>query len=206
MTMRSFIIKIIGRGLITILVASSWVAIALAASVGQDDLRELRERANSDDAQTIEEAFFHANARALVILNIKPNKLRIGGDGLRVKRNPVGEGCFVYEPRIRFYGVDRKLVWWVPKDGKAYPLNGPSKMVTPDLKWPREEGIRAPVTFVVIDYVFDGKPMPAPSAPSSRSKLAPYTVEEYRIYLAVEALQCPYLKHKPSRAQRGAMG
>ena len=123
------------------------------------DLKTYRERANSDDAQSVTEAFFHGEARALVILHVEPNKLRVGGREFRVKRNPVGKGCFVYDPRTRFYGVKRNLVWWIPKEDKAYSLNSPSKMVTPGLKWPREEGVDAPSTFEVIDYVFEGKPM-----------------------------------------------
>lgn len=188
MTIRSFIIMITGRGSVTLLVASFFVAIALAGGpIRQEDLRKERERANSDDAQTLEEVFFHGNARALVINNVEPNKLRVGGGRLRVKRNPVGEGCFVYDPKTRFYGVERFLVWWVLNEGKifaskAYPLNGPSKMVTPGLKWAREDGITAPRTYEVIDYVFRGKPMPAPRVPASRSTLAPYNVREYRIY------------------------
>ncbi len=113
-----------------------------------------RDRANSDDAQTIEETFFYANSRALVISNIQPNKLRVGGRKFRVRRNPYGEGCFVYDPRTRFHGVKRNLVWWIPEEGRAYPLNGPSKLVTPSLNWPREEGVDAPATSTVIDYVF----------------------------------------------------
>ena len=151
-TMRRLILT--GCALVTILVASSSSA---------QELSKYRERANSDDAQTIDEAFFHANARALVISNIEPNKLRVGGREFRVKRNPAGEGCFVYDPRTRFDGVKRNLVWWVPRDGKAYPLNSPSKMVTPGLKWSREEGIDAPSTSAVIDYVFEGTPMSGPS-------------------------------------------
>jgi hypothetical protein len=136
------------------------------------DLNQYRERANSDDAKTVEEAFFHANARGLVISHIEPNKLRVGGREFRVKRNPAGPGCFVYDPRTRFYGVKRNLVWWVPKEGSAYPLNSPSKMVTPGLKWPREDGIDAPSTGSVIDYVFEGKPLRDPNAGTPGPELA----------------------------------
>jgi len=129
---------------------------------GAADLKTYRERASSDDAQTISEAFFHAEARGLVIRHVEPNKLRVGGREFRVKRNPAGEGCFVYDPRTRFHGVERNLVWWIPEEEKAYPLNGPSKMVTPSLKWPREAATEAPSTSKVIDYVFNGKPMSEP--------------------------------------------
>jgi len=113
--------------------ACALLTVLVASSCPAQDLTEYRERAKSEDAQTIDEAFFHANARVLVISNIEPNKLRVGGGEFRVKRNPAGEGCFVYDPRTRFFGVKRNLVWWVPKDGTAYPLNSPSKMVTPAL-------------------------------------------------------------------------
>lgn len=176
MTMRKFIS--ISYALITLLAAVPCAA---------DELKKYRERTNSDDAQTKDEVFFHGDARALVIMNIEPNKLRVGGREFRVKRNPVGKGCFVYDPRTRFYGVERNLVWWIPKEDKAYPLNSPSKMVTPGLKWPREEGVDAPSTFEVIDYVFEGKPMTAiaPSARPSVPKAGSYKVKQYRIYRAV---------------------
>ena len=85
-----------------------------------------------------DEACIPEDARALVISHVEPNELSVGGREFRVKRNPVGEGCFVYDPRTRFNGTARNLVWWVPEEGKAYPLNSPRKMVTPGLNWPRE--------------------------------------------------------------------
>lgn len=163
------------------------ITLLTAVPCAADELKKYRQRASSDDAQTIDEAFFHADARALIIMKIEPNKLHVGGGEFRVKSNPVGKGCFVYDPRTRFYGVKRNLVWWVPKDGKAYPLTSPSKMVTPSLKWPREEGVDAPSTSAVIDYVFEGKPMSssAPIPSPSTSKTGSFTVKEYKIYRAV---------------------
>lgn len=77
-------------------------------------------------------------ARSIVILALQlPNDLRVGGAEFRTKPNPKGAGVFVYDPRTRFNGVERNLVWLVVKD-QAYPLNGPSKTLTPKLKWPRE--------------------------------------------------------------------
>jgi hypothetical protein len=67
-----------------------------------------------------------------------PNKLGVGGREFKTKPNPKGEGVFVYDPRTRFYGVERNLIWIVINDEEVYPLNGPSKMLTPSLKWPRE--------------------------------------------------------------------
>lgn len=153
---------------------------------GSPALATYRKRANSDDAQSVEEAFAHAEAHASVIRNVQPNNLGIGGREFRVKRNPVGSGSFVYDPRTRFSGVERLLVWWVPEEGKVYPLNSPSKMVTPQLRWPREDGVDAPSTAVVVDYVFHGKPMSLPERRDSRSEITnTFTVEEYRVYRAV---------------------
>lgn len=77
-------------------------------------------------------------ARSIVILALKmPNDLRVGGAEFKTKVNPKGTGVFVYDPRTRFDGVERRLVWLVIKD-QAFPLNGPSKALTPSLKWPRE--------------------------------------------------------------------
>ncbi len=76
-------------------------------------------------------------ARGIVIQALEPNKLGVGGAEFRTKPNEKGDGVFVYDPRTRFHGVERYLIWLVIDD-VAYPLNGPSKMLTPSLKWPRE--------------------------------------------------------------------
>ncbi len=76
--------------------------------------------------------------RGLVILALElPNKLRVSGREFRTKPNPKGAGIFVYDPRTRFNGVERYLIWLVVND-EAYALNGASKKLTPSLKWPRE--------------------------------------------------------------------
>ena len=76
-------------------------------------------------------------ARGIVIQALEPNKLGVGGAEFRTKPNIKGDGVFVYDPRVRFHGVERYLIWLVIDDD-AYPLNGPSKKLTPGLKWPRE--------------------------------------------------------------------
>ncbi len=76
-------------------------------------------------------------ARGIVIQALEPNNLGVGGAEFKTKPNPKGKGVFVYDPRTRFHGVQRFLVWLVLND-VAYPLNGPSKNLTPSLKWPRE--------------------------------------------------------------------
>lgn len=79
-----------------------------------------------------------AYERGIVILALElPNKLRVAGWEFRTKPNPKGAGVFVYDPRTRFHGVERYLIWLVVNDD-AYPLNGASKNLTPSLKWPRE--------------------------------------------------------------------
>ena len=77
-------------------------------------------------------------ARGLVIQALDlPNKLGVGGREFKTKPNPKGAGVFVFDPRTTFSGVKRNLIWLVIDD-EAYPLNGPSKKLTPSLKWPRE--------------------------------------------------------------------
>jgi hypothetical protein len=150
-------------------------------------LKEHRDRANSDDAASIEEAAFHGIARALVIRHVEPNKLGVGGANFRVKRNPLGKLCFVYDPRTRLSGVERNLVWLALDETRAYALNSPGKMVTPTLKLPREDGIDAPPTDEIVAYVFEGKPISAPAAAKQveRTPDNTFTVAEYRIYRAV---------------------
>ena len=129
--------------------------------------KEDLERYHSDDAQTYNEGVFHLQARVAVIQNVEPNKLRVGGGDFRVKRNPSSlGGAFVYSPKYVYRGTTRNLVWWVPLlenvyTVKAYPLNSPSKMVTPGLTFPSFAGLRkTPRTASVISYVFEGGPSP----------------------------------------------
>lgn len=72
-----------------------------------------------------------------MIQALEPNKLGVGGREFKTKPNPNGEGMFVYDPRTGFSGIERNLIWIV-LDDTAYPLNGPSKMITPSLSWPRD--------------------------------------------------------------------
>ncbi len=116
------------------------------------------ERARSDDAATLEEVYFHAEARATVIRHVEPNKLGVGGAEFRVKRNPIGRGAFIYDPRVKYFGITRLLVWWVPERDAAYPLNSPSKMVTPGLEFPARAGLLdSPVTSEVVGSVLSGE-------------------------------------------------
>ena len=168
--------------------------VAPTQDISATDLSEQLERARSDDARSLEEVHFHSQARAAVVLATEPNSLRVGGGDFRVKRNPVSPGgAFVYDPKTRFDGVERNLVWWVPQGETsqltAYALNSPSKLVTPRLDFPLDGGVaNAPATHNVVAYVFDGIPMPVPTAtrtprPSdSVNNDSTYTVREYSIF------------------------
>jgi len=102
--------------------------------------------------------------KGVVIQALEPNKLGVGGREFKTKPNPKGEGVFVYDPRTRFKGVKRILIWIV-LDNTAYPLNGPSKMITPSLSWPREvdaqlwkkTGLSPYMTTDAIEIVFGKK-------------------------------------------------
>ncbi len=72
-----------------------------------------------------------------VATSIGINKLNIKASDLKAMNNPKGNGVYVYVPKTRYRGVERYVLWLVI-DGKAYALNGPTKMTTPDLPWPRE--------------------------------------------------------------------
>jgi predicted DNA-binding protein (UPF0251 family) len=155
------------------LAAASWTA-------APQELKTLRERAFSDDARNAGEATAHGIARANVIRSLEPNKLGVGGATFRVKRNPTGAGCFVYEPQTRFAGVERKFVWWVNDDGVAYAVNGASKGLTPRLEFPPQTALQ-PANQIVA-YVFEGvslPPMPSATPPTSK---ASFTVKEYHAY------------------------
>jgi hypothetical protein len=78
-----------------------------------------------------------ASAIKLVSASIESNKLDVNSNDLRAKKNPKGDGFFVYVPQTRYSGVERHVIWMVV-DSKAFALNSPSKMVTPSLPWPRE--------------------------------------------------------------------
>ena len=158
------------------------------------DLREMRERAQSDDAESVEEVFLHGAARATVIMHVEPNALRVGGADFRVKRNPVAPGgAFVYNRQHVFFGVTRNLVWWVPPGDEAslmaYPLNAPSKMVTPGLEFPGRAGVlEVPDTADAVGYVFRGEAMAArPASPAAPEPVGSFTVRQYRMYQALIA-------------------
>lgn len=65
------------------------------------------------------------------------NQLGIDANDLKAIENPKGKGFIVFHPDSKFNGVLRNLIW-VVIDGTGYAVNGPSKNMTPALKWPRE--------------------------------------------------------------------
>ncbi len=98
-----------------------------------------------------------------VLANLSLDELdRMKITDLRSKDNPKSEGIFVYVPQDRFYGVKRNFIWLVI-EGQAYPLNGPSKKLTPSLTWPREApeavwdktGLNPYVATEAIEIVFE---------------------------------------------------
>lgn len=133
-----------------------------------DALQEARQ-ASTPAAQPSREAASIAEAPegfdvSAVAKHLRGNKLGIVSSDLLTKKNPKGEGFFVYVPRTRFRGVKR-LVLWLALDGRAYPLNGPTKDTTPNLPWPREadaqtwakSGLNPYSASEAIDIVFGGQ-------------------------------------------------
>ena len=91
----------------------------------------------STSAETSQQSSEEANAIKLVSASIESNRLNVTANDLKAKKNPKGDGIFVYVPQTRYSGVERYVIWMVI-DSKAYALNSPSKMVTPSLSWPRD--------------------------------------------------------------------
>lgn len=157
----------------------------ITCSTDNDD--NLNKKANSDNLIQTREVQTYENSKKFVISKIQPNKFDVRGKEFLVKPNSAGDGCFIYDPRTNFNGVERNLIWWAPSENKAYPLNSPSKMITPGLNWAREDGIDSPMTTDVIDYIFKGKPLPEPKSqfPKTGNINNTFTVKEYNIYKEV---------------------
>lgn len=90
---------------------------------------------NSDDSTKNKQ---NASVIQTVGQNIKDNKLGISESQLLTKKNPKGEGTFVYSDRVIFSGRKR-YIFWLVIDNQAFPVNGDTKgFVTPNLPYPRE--------------------------------------------------------------------
>jgi hypothetical protein len=92
---------------------------------------------NPPSPSATRESSEEVNAVKIVSASVESNNLNVTSGDFRTRKNPKGDGVFVYVPRTRFFGVERYVIWMVI-DSKAYALNGPSKMVTPSLPWPRD--------------------------------------------------------------------
>lgn len=91
----------------------------------------------SVSTESVQQSAVELNAVRLVSAAIESNKLNVTPNDLQAKKNPKGDGVFVYVPQTRYSGVERYVIW-MTIDSKAYALNSPSKMVTPSLPWPRD--------------------------------------------------------------------
>lgn len=91
----------------------------------------------SASTESSQQSTEEVKAVRLVSGSVESNKLNVTSNDLKAKKNPKGDGVFVYVPQTRFLGIERYVIWMVV-DSKGYALNSPSKMVTPSLPWPRD--------------------------------------------------------------------
>ena len=112
--------------------------LACSPAPSPEDVGQSPGSSRTPPARTPERPSVDAAATRLVGAALdKQHALGVTPSDLRTKPNPKGDGTFVYVPRTDYAGVTRNLVW-VVVDGRAYPLNGPSKTATPSLPFPRE--------------------------------------------------------------------
>jgi hypothetical protein len=72
------------------------------------------------------------DAITLVSAAMVPTELKLEANSLRAKKNPLGEGTFVYAPQTTYNGVERHVIWLV-HNNTAYALTGAAKLATPKL-------------------------------------------------------------------------
>jgi hypothetical protein len=113
-----------------------FLALVIALTGSACDTKPSQGNSNSSAKTSLDQSL-EQNAISLVSKAIEQNKLNVTAKDLVTKKNPKGEGTFVYVPQTSFSGVERYVIWMVV-DSRAYALNSPSKMVTPSLPWPRE--------------------------------------------------------------------
>ena len=102
-------------------------------SVGSENNTPRPSASTESSRETTEEL----NAVRVISKSVESNKLNVTSGDLKAKKNPKGDGVFVYVPQTRFFGTERYVIWMVV-DSKGYALNSPSKMVTPSLPWSRD--------------------------------------------------------------------
>jgi hypothetical protein len=125
------ILKWGGIGLVILIVIGIIIsATSPAAKRGYEDGRQA-------ESQSVSERNQEAIAVVARDLSANTTGISINTSDLETKPNPKGNGTFVYHPDTEFSGVERYLIWLVIEDA-AYPLNGASKDITPNLQWPRE--------------------------------------------------------------------
>jgi len=77
------------------------------------------------------------SAADIVASGMYYHALNFSATDLETRKNPDGEGVFVFAEKTKPTGISAKALWIVFQD-KAYPLNTVAKQITPQLKWPRE--------------------------------------------------------------------
>lgn len=73
----------------------------------------------------------------VIATEMVPTELKLNANDLRAKKNPTGDGTFVYVPKTNFNGVERHVIWLV-HDNKAYALTGAAKLATPAFPTPAD--------------------------------------------------------------------
>lgn len=129
-----------GRGIKRPIIALKFeillLALTILISASACDNNPSSSNSNASSKTDVDQKF-DQNAISLVGKAIEQNKFNVTAKDLATKKNPKGEGTFVFVPQTNFSGVERYIIWMVV-ESKAYALNSPSKMVTPSLPWPRE--------------------------------------------------------------------
>lgn len=82
----------------------------------------------------------------LVSQAVQTNRMGITAMDLLSRKNPKGEGVFVYVTPQRFKtnvdwaapGESERTAVWMVIDSKAFNLNSTAQMITPALPWPRQ--------------------------------------------------------------------
>lgn len=136
------------RWIIFILLAGIVLAVAGAACSNEKSTGGTKPTATATVAQqqatstqpppaTVTQPADPNEALRIVSTSLGSNKLGVTDSGLKTAANTQGDGTFVYVDQTRFFGVERFIIWLV-LDGVAYPVNGATKDITPELPWPRD--------------------------------------------------------------------
>ena len=77
------------------------------------------------------------NAIDLVASKVMTHSMDVHSKDLKARKNPTGDGVFVYTKKRDGRGIERKALWLV-FEKEIFPLNSTAKELTPELKWPEE--------------------------------------------------------------------